>query len=205
MIVTMHGMSTMYCNCATEVRLAAETGYQGIELFERGLSTMLDGHGRRRVECRTVSRETISISIVSAIIAGIAGYIMTDGWTALAIGLSGATGGPIVYLSGSWVWRKWQDRKLTKLVLLDGLQRQMLTFILSLVGKRPVTTSDIYTHEPFLEVGPGELHQAFIHLRVNEYIVAEEDPGNNPLAPPSAHRFKVQAVTKEGIAALRSR
>ena len=42
MIVTMHGMSTMYCNCATEVRLAAETGYQGIELFESKLTRYLE-------------------------------------------------------------------------------------------------------------------------------------------------------------------
>ena len=89
--------------------------------------------------------------------------------------------------------------------LLNDLEREMLMFILSLVGKRPVTTSDIYTHKPFLEVGPGELHQAFIHLQVNEYIVAEEAKDNNPLAPQSAQQFKVQVVTKEGIEALKSR
>ena len=89
--------------------------------------------------------------------------------------------------------------------LLNDLEREMLVFILSLVGKRPVTTSDIYTHEPFLEVDPDELHQAFIHLQVNEYIVAGEAKDNNPWAPQSAQRFKVQAVTKEGIGALESR
>ena len=89
--------------------------------------------------------------------------------------------------------------------LLNDLEREMLVFILSLVGKRPVTTSDIYTHEPFLEVDPDELHQAFIHLQVNEYIVAGEAKDNNPWAPQSAQRFKVPAVTKEGIGALKSR
>ena len=42
MIVTMHGLSTMHCNCATEVRLAAETGYQGIEFMEGKLLRYLD-------------------------------------------------------------------------------------------------------------------------------------------------------------------
>jgi sugar phosphate isomerase/epimerase len=34
MIVTMHGLSTMHCNVATEVRMARETGYEGIEFVE---------------------------------------------------------------------------------------------------------------------------------------------------------------------------
>ena len=89
--------------------------------------------------------------------------------------------------------------------LLNELELQMLTFIVSKIGKSPVTTSAIYTHEPFLKISPRELSQAFIHLRANEYIVAEEDPENNPSAPQSAQRFKVQAVTKEGIGALKSR
>ncbi len=39
---------------------------------------------------------------------------MTDGWTALAIGLSGSIGGPAVYLLASWGWRKWKDRQPSK-------------------------------------------------------------------------------------------
>ena len=34
MIVAMHGLSTMHCNVATEVRMARETSYEGIEFVE---------------------------------------------------------------------------------------------------------------------------------------------------------------------------
>lgn len=42
MIVTMHGLSTMHCNCATEVRLAAETEYEGIEFLETKIFRYLE-------------------------------------------------------------------------------------------------------------------------------------------------------------------
>ena len=78
------------------------------------------------------------------------------------------------------------------------LQRQMLSFILSLIGERPVTTTEIYCREPFVEICPSALHQAFIHLQTNGYIIAEEDPGNNPMAARSIRMFTVTAVTDKG-------
>ena len=42
MIATMHGLSTMHCNVATEVRMAEETGYQGIEFMEAKLLRYLE-------------------------------------------------------------------------------------------------------------------------------------------------------------------
>ena len=78
------------------------------------------------------------------------------------------------------------------------LQRQMLSFILSLIGERPVTTTEIYCREPFVEISPSALHQAFIHLQTNGYIIAEEDPGNNPMAARSTRMFTVTAVTDKG-------
>ncbi|OFX16382.1 MAG: hypothetical protein A2Z18_03325 [Armatimonadetes bacterium RBG_16_58_9] len=34
MIPTMHGLSTMHCNMLTEIRLAGETGFEGLEMVE---------------------------------------------------------------------------------------------------------------------------------------------------------------------------
>ena len=87
-------------------------------------------------------------------------------------------------------------------VLLSDRECKMLRFIFSIISKRPVTTSDIYTHEPFLKVDPGELHLAFMHLLRDGYIVAEERKDNNPLAPPSARMFAVQDVTEKGRKAI---
>ncbi len=42
MIVTLHGMSTMYANLATDIRLAGETGFAGIEMTEVKLLRYLD-------------------------------------------------------------------------------------------------------------------------------------------------------------------
>ena len=42
MILTLHGMSTMYCNMATDIRIAGETGFSGIEFTELKLLRYLD-------------------------------------------------------------------------------------------------------------------------------------------------------------------
>ena len=88
-------------------------------------------------------------------------------------------------------------------ILLDDLELRMLRFIVGKMRVRaPVTTSTIYSHAPFLKESPHALYQSFLHLRDNGYIVAEEDPRNNPIAPPSAHRFTVQDVTEKGRKSL---
>jgi sugar phosphate isomerase/epimerase len=42
MIVAMHGLSTMYCNVATEIRMASECGFDAVELVESKLLRYLD-------------------------------------------------------------------------------------------------------------------------------------------------------------------
>ncbi|RPI86261.1 MAG: sugar phosphate isomerase/epimerase, partial [Chloroflexi bacterium] len=42
MIITMHGLSTMYSNAATDIRLAHETGFDGYEIVESKLLRYLD-------------------------------------------------------------------------------------------------------------------------------------------------------------------
>lgn len=42
MIKTMHGLSTMHCNMATEIRLARETGYDALEVLDSKLVRYLD-------------------------------------------------------------------------------------------------------------------------------------------------------------------
>ena len=42
MIITMHSISTMHCNLATEIRIAAETGYDGIEFVASKLLRYLN-------------------------------------------------------------------------------------------------------------------------------------------------------------------
>ena len=37
MIITMHGLSTMHCNVATEIRIAGQTGYDALEIVETKL------------------------------------------------------------------------------------------------------------------------------------------------------------------------
>ena len=52
--------------------------------------------------------------------------------------------------------------------LLNELELQMLTFIVSKIGKSPVTTSAIYTHEPFLKISPASfLRLSFTFEQMN--------------------------------------
>jgi len=42
MIITMHGLSTMHCNIKSEIRIASEIGFQGLEIVETKLLRYLD-------------------------------------------------------------------------------------------------------------------------------------------------------------------
>jgi len=42
MIITMHGLSTMHCNIRTDIRIADETGYDGLEIVESKLLRYLN-------------------------------------------------------------------------------------------------------------------------------------------------------------------
>lgn len=42
MIMTMHGLTTMHCNLKTDIRLARETGYDALEIFEGKMLRYLD-------------------------------------------------------------------------------------------------------------------------------------------------------------------
>lgn len=42
MTIAMHGLSTMHCNVATEIRMAAECGFDGVELVDTKLIRYLD-------------------------------------------------------------------------------------------------------------------------------------------------------------------
>lgn len=42
MIVTMHGLTTMHCNMRTDIRIAGETGYDGLEIVAAKLLRYLD-------------------------------------------------------------------------------------------------------------------------------------------------------------------
>ncbi len=42
MIMTMHGLTTMHCNLQTDIRIAQETGYEALEIFEGKLLRYLD-------------------------------------------------------------------------------------------------------------------------------------------------------------------
>ncbi len=45
MLLALHGLTTMHCNCLTEVRLARDTGYQGIEFRVAKYLRYLDNGG----------------------------------------------------------------------------------------------------------------------------------------------------------------
>ena len=42
MIVTLHGLSTMHCDCETEMRIARETGYDAWGIVKAKLIRFLD-------------------------------------------------------------------------------------------------------------------------------------------------------------------
>jgi sugar phosphate isomerase/epimerase len=42
MIITMHGLSTMHCNIATEIRIAGEVGFDALEIVESKLVRYMD-------------------------------------------------------------------------------------------------------------------------------------------------------------------
>jgi hypothetical protein len=42
MILTMHTLNTMHCNVLTEIRLAGETGHDGLEIIAAKLVRYLD-------------------------------------------------------------------------------------------------------------------------------------------------------------------
>jgi sugar phosphate isomerase/epimerase len=57
MIITLHGLSTMYCNIKTELRLAKECGFDGIEFLESKILRYLDA-GRDLKEVKDLLLET---------------------------------------------------------------------------------------------------------------------------------------------------
>ena len=42
MIPTLHGLSTMHCNLATDIRIAKDTGYEALEIVVDKLLRYLD-------------------------------------------------------------------------------------------------------------------------------------------------------------------
>ena len=138
------------------------------------------------------------VSAVSGVLAFLAGLLPWQIWVLAAIGLFSF----FMAIRQTWFPHGFRNKKpqpaQPPAQEESELQRQMLSFIISLIGERPVTTTEIYCREPFLEICPSALHQAFIHLQTNGYIIAEEDPGNNPMAARSTRMFTVTAVTDKG-------
>ena len=130
------------------------------------------------------------VSAVSGVLAFLAGLLPWQIWVLAAIGLFSF----FMAIRQTWFPHGFRKKKQEE----RELQRQILSFILSLIGERPVTTTEIYCREPFVGICPSALHQAFIHLQTNGYIIAEEDPGNNPMAARSTRMFTVTAVTDKG-------
>ena len=79
--------------------------------------------------------------------------------------------------------------------ILTDLELEMLQFIAEAIRDRPVTTSAIITHDPFMEVSPYLLEQSLINLRNLGYIVATEA---------SPEYFIVSEITGEGLEMARS-
>ena len=86
--------------------------------------------------------------------------------------------------------------------LLNELELQMLRLIYDQLPDRVVTNSTVYCHKPFLEVSPGVLCQALVHLTSEEYIDAAENESANPFAPASARPWTIHRVTEKGRFAL---
>ena len=87
--------------------------------------------------------------------------------------------------------------------LSNELELQMLRLIYDQLPDRVVTSSTVYCHKPFLEVSPGVLFQALVHLTSEGYIDAAEDESANPFATASARPWTVHRVTEKGRQALR--
>ncbi|HDS6204623.1 sugar phosphate isomerase/epimerase family protein [Klebsiella pneumoniae] len=68
MIKALHGISTHYCNVATEVRIAAETGYDGLEFLHYKLLRYLDNSGSTYALKKRVHGFGLQTSCLNALI-----------------------------------------------------------------------------------------------------------------------------------------
>jgi sugar phosphate isomerase/epimerase len=63
----MHGLSTMHCNLATEIRLASETGYDAVELVETKLLRYLDVGFRAEDLLPLLGRYAVPVVMINAL------------------------------------------------------------------------------------------------------------------------------------------
>lgn len=68
MIKALHGISTHYCNVVTEVRIAAETGYDGLEFLHYKLLRYLDNGGSTAALKALVQGYGLQTSCLNALI-----------------------------------------------------------------------------------------------------------------------------------------
>jgi sugar phosphate isomerase/epimerase len=65
MIIAQHSLTTMYCNCMTEVRIAKDLGYGGIEFFSEKIHRYLDAGLKIEAlgeTCKTAGIEVVCIN-----------------------------------------------------------------------------------------------------------------------------------------------
>jgi sugar phosphate isomerase/epimerase len=68
MIKALHGISTHYCNVVTETRIAAETGYDGLEFLHYKLLRYLDNGGSTRELHKLVQGYGLQTACLNALI-----------------------------------------------------------------------------------------------------------------------------------------
>ncbi|TKI03014.1 sugar phosphate isomerase/epimerase family protein [Martelella alba] len=68
MIKALHGISTHYCNVVTEARIAAETGFDGLEFLHYKLLRYLDNGGNTSALKKIVSGHGLQTSCLNALI-----------------------------------------------------------------------------------------------------------------------------------------
>lgn len=68
MIKALHGISTHYCNVVTETRIAAETGYDGLEFLHYKLLRYLDNGGTTEALNKLVKGYGLQTSCLNALI-----------------------------------------------------------------------------------------------------------------------------------------
>lgn len=68
MLKTLHGISTHYCNVLTEVRIAAETGYDAVEFLHYKLLRYLDNGGSTQELKQTIDRYGLKTGCLNALI-----------------------------------------------------------------------------------------------------------------------------------------
>ena len=115
-------------------------------------------------------------------------------WRWIVVAVVAFVAAASVHYFPTFRWPSLRQSKRPKNILTD-LEMEMLQFIAEAIRDRPVTTSAIITHAPFMDVHVRLTENSLINLRNLGYVVmAETRPGY----------YVVTEITGEGLKVART-